>query len=128
MASDRMCEAKCHPWAWHEGPVPHEEEHFELAYWDSQKPDEWDREHPPLALVGMPTANVFPVRLFVEDLPAGEATTKALDAIRQELDFFLVEKGEQNPWAYMQYHCGTSANVYGSVHWRFCLGRQQPSR
>jgi hypothetical protein len=40
-------------------------------------------------------------------------------AAKKELDFYLVEKGEMNPWAYAQYHCSTAANMYSTVHWSY---------
>jgi hypothetical protein len=36
-----------------------------------------------------------------------------------ELDFYLVEKLERDPWAYAVYHCGTGANMYSRVHWSY---------
>jgi len=42
-----------------------------------------------------------------------------IKAVKKELDFFLIEKGEENPWAYVEYHCGTVANLYSNVHWSF---------
>lgn len=42
-----------------------------------------------------------------------------VDAVEEELDFYLVTKRERNPWLYAQYHCTTSADVYSSVHWSF---------
>jgi len=40
-------------------------------------------------------------------------------AAGRELDFYLVEKGGANPWAYAKYHCNTAANMYSSVHWSY---------
>lgn len=45
--------------------------------------------------------------------------TEAIDDVRRELDFYLVSKGEPDPWVYAQYHCGTASNVYFNVHWSF---------
>jgi hypothetical protein len=38
---------------------------------------------------------------------------------RRELDFYLVEKHEPDPWAYACYHCNTGANMYSRVHWLY---------
>ena len=43
-------------------------------------------------------------------------------AVRRELDFYLVELGEKDPFAYARYHCGTAANLYSRVHWSFHEG------
>jgi hypothetical protein len=42
-----------------------------------------------------------------------------IDAVVAELNFYLVTKGEPNPWSYAQYHCGTLSNVYSSIYWSF---------
>lgn len=34
-----------------------------------------------------------------------------------EIRFYLLEKGEADPWAYAVYHCSTAANVYSRIHW-----------
>lgn len=41
----------------------------------------------------------------------------AMADVTRELNFYLVEKGEENPWAYAKYHCNTASNIYSSVHW-----------
>ncbi|MFH0818047.1 MAG: hypothetical protein V1909_05450, partial [Candidatus Micrarchaeota archaeon] len=38
---------------------------------------------------------------------------------RYELDFYLVEKDEPDPWAYALYHCNTGANMFSRVHWSY---------
>ena len=38
---------------------------------------------------------------------------------KKELDFFLIEKGEEDPWAYVEYQCGIAVNLYSKVHWTF---------
>jgi hypothetical protein len=39
--------------------------------------------------------------------------------VHKELDFYLVEKNEPDPWAYAIYHCNTGANMYSTVHWSY---------
>ncbi len=48
-------------------------------------------------------------------------------AVRKESHFYLVQRGESDPWAYAQYHCGTSANIYSNVHWSFMPGWADPA-
>jgi hypothetical protein len=49
--------------------------------------------------------------------------TKMIDAVKKELDFYLIEWGERSPfrdpWGYAIYHCVTSANIYSHVHWSY---------
>ena len=59
---------------------------------------------------------------FVAPPAVSQHTPAVLAAVREELDFFLVEKDEPNPWAYAKYHCGTVSNMYGEVHWALRRG------
>jgi hypothetical protein len=42
---------------------------------------------------------------------------EAIADVSCELNFYLVELGEKDPWAYAKYHCSTAANIYSTVHW-----------
>jgi hypothetical protein len=44
-----------------------------------------------------------------------EAVRKAV----REIEFYLAESRERNPWAYTKYHSGTSSNWYSALHWSF---------
>jgi hypothetical protein len=72
-----------------------------------------------VAVVGPPEDKTFPVE-FLDQRAAEEVPADVLDAVRKELDFFLVELREPNPWAYAHYHCGTMANAMSSVQWGAC--------
>jgi hypothetical protein len=50
---------------------------------------------------------------------------RALADTRKELDFYLLDVGRPDPWAYAHYHCGTASNVYGKVHWGIDGGSPQ---
>jgi hypothetical protein len=81
----------------------------------------------PVALVGRPADSVFPIRFLLDRVD--ETHAHIIRDVTRELDFYLVEKGELDPWAYAQYHCGTSANVYSTVHWsRFPAARTDVHR
>jgi hypothetical protein len=102
-------------WSWGEGVVDVQAEHIELRYGDAAKSDY--RQWVLLALIGKPTNNVFPVSwLMTCGDPSDE---QMIDAARKELDFYLVEKREADPWAYAKYHCNTASNMYSDVHWRY---------
>ena len=47
------------------------------------------------------------------------AVGKGGDGVTKELTFYLVEKGEKDPWRYAIYHCGTASNIYSQVHWGY---------
>ena len=101
--------------SWREGVVDAQLEHIELRYGDAAKAgyEQWL----PIALIGKPTNNVFPVLWLVS--PDDPAHERMINAARKELDFYLVELREPSPWAYAKYHCNTSANMYSSVHWSY---------
>jgi hypothetical protein len=102
-------------WSWQESIVDVEGEHIELRYGDAAKStyEQWL----PIALVGTPTNHVFPVLWLIS--ASNPSHKQMIDAAKKELDFYLVEKREANPWAYAKYHCNTGANMYSSVHWSY---------
>ena len=63
-------------------------------------------------------APVAPDRGILEFLvdPEDPSYNEIRKAVLELLNFFLVEKGEPNPWQYFRYHCGTTANFYNPVH------------
>jgi hypothetical protein len=109
-------------WRWEEGAVDRADDHLELTYGDvqTQKPEAWV----PVARVSRPQGAVFRVEFLVP--PADPARQVMVDAVRKELDFYLVELGERDPWGYAIHHCGTAANVYSQVHWA-CFPRAGPA-
>lgn len=112
--------SRARQWRWVLGSIDRNEDHFELRY-GSAIPDGWE-DWLPVALGGPPSGHVFVVQFLIDATNSLHAT--ALEAARRELDFYLVELGETDPWLYAQYHAGTSSNVYSKVHWSFFLGRQ----
>jgi hypothetical protein len=104
---------ECPKWCWQDGVVDAHGKHIELRYGDAAK-SEYENWHP-IARIGKPKKHVFPVEwLIATDSPEHESM---IVEARQELDFFLVEKGEPDPWAFAKYHCKTRANIYSRVHW-----------
>jgi hypothetical protein len=102
-------------WRWEDGVVDDHGKHIELRYGDAGTSayEEWR----PVARVGRPKNKVFSVEwLIAAHSPEHEAM---LIEVRQELNYYLVAKGERDPWAYAKYHCNTRANVYSRVHWSY---------
>ena len=91
---------------WTEGAVALGEEHIQLS-WGSIE------DARPIARLAPAGAHAFTVQFLVDKL--GHAT--AVAAVTKELNFFLIENREPNPWAYARYHCNTGSNLYSSVHW-----------
>jgi hypothetical protein len=105
-------------WNWREADVDAQGEHIELRYGDADTSDyeQWI----PIALIGKPTNNVFPIQW----LPSASVNPEIISKVQRELDFYLVEHpkefpGTGHPWEYAIYHCNTAANMYSSVHWSY---------
>ena len=102
-------------WSWCEGTVDRTSDHFELRY-GSANDSGWD-QWLPLALVGPPINGAFVVQFLINQ--ANESQAQVAGPLIDELNFYLLEKGEPDPWTYAQYHAGTLSNVYSSIHWSF---------
>jgi hypothetical protein len=102
-------------WSWREGPVDRAGDHFELRF-GSVHAGGWD-DWLPVALVGPPVEGVFAVQFLVSH--AEERNASVLGEVRRELDYYLVNKREPDPWKYARYHGSTAANMYSKVHWSF---------
>ena len=99
-------------WSWQDGAVDPRRDYLELRYGAQETdPGEWVAG----ARVGPPTGRVFPVQWLID--PKDPENRGLVQAIREDLDFYLLEVGGRDPWLYAQYHCGTMANWYGFVHW-----------
>jgi hypothetical protein len=91
-------------WSWHAGDVDRRGDHLALSHTSIEKP---------VAVVGPPVGRVFPVEIDAPDTTDPDV----LEDVRRELDYYLVELGEPEPWVYAIYHAGTTANIYGPVRW-----------
>lgn len=110
-------------WKWEESVVDAKAEHIELRLGDasSKSYKEWI----PVARIGKPENKVFPVQWLIQQDSSDRGTI--MQVAQRELDFYLVEKGEPNPWGYAQYHCNTTANLYSSIHWFYYPNGQKGS-
>ena len=99
---------------WRRGSVDRASDHFELRHGSPNRRL--------MALLG----HGLPGELVVEFLVGADdgVQSAAVADVRRELDFYLVEKKERDPWAYAQYHCTTAANIYSEVHWSFVAAGQ----
>jgi len=106
-------------WKWSEGPVDRQSDHFEIRYGDESNtdPEKWAL----VALVGRSPDGAFAVEFVVNR--ADPENAGMIKAVEHDLNFYVLEKREPNPWNYLQYHCGTTANIYSRVHWSFHPGR-----
>lgn len=97
-------------WKWVEGVVDRDEDHIKITYGEDPEP---------IALVAPGPGRTFTVEFVMEQKLLFHKDEEVLDDVRKELDFFLVELGEEDPWAYAIYHCSTASNMYSKVHWGY---------
>jgi hypothetical protein len=100
---------------WEIGRVDRTREHFELRYGFLQ--DSGERKWTLVAVVGRPGAGIAKAEFLVKARDALSANAASHAA--KEIQHYLIDKKKRHPWAYAQYHCGTFANFYSNVHWRF---------
>jgi len=100
---------------WIEGKVDRSNEHIVLTYGDT--PDGKEKH---IAYVMPITSNVFIVQ-FVKSMARKENKEILIEA-KKQLDYFLIEKHENDPWKYARYYCTTAATEYSNVHWRLHSG------
>ena len=96
-------------WRWAEAKVDQSRDHLRLAH-DDYAPSV-------VALVGPPEDGVFAIEFLVADDGTNPDVARILANVSAQLDYYLFELGEPDPWVYAHYHCGTASNVYGKVHW-----------
>ena len=99
---------------WQEGPVDPTAEHFELRYGPPGFP--WDAGLP-VARIGPPVRGVVSVAFLVDSSATEHAAAHA--AAVEEIQYYLIDKHERQPWGYAVYHCTTAANAYSDVHWSY---------
>src|SRR3989338_5159895 len=98
-------------WKWIEGGVDTNEDHIKLWHGKSPTADKGGavRESGrPVALVARGRGKTFTVQFLLTARPTDKRTTKILKDVRRELDFYLLQVGGPDPWAYAQYHCYTA--------------------
>lgn len=101
---------------WVEGIVDVGDEHIKITHGDIEN------EQVLIALVA-PAREGTDDRFVVEFVPVSDCNPAKLiqmrEEVRGEIDFYLIEKDEENSWQYAFYHCGTAANLYSAVHWNY---------
>jgi hypothetical protein len=105
-------------WSWREASVDPRGDHVDLYYGSGDDdPASWVH----VARVGPPRGRVFPIQWGVD--PKAVENLDRIEAVGRDLDYYLKDIGRPDPWSYAQYHCGTTSNLYGRVHW-WCVQTQ----
>lgn len=92
--------------------------HFELTHVDHQGV---------VAFVGPGVDGEFVVEFASAAHGVAIPATVTHDVVR-EIDYYLVQKGEPDPWTYARHHCGTTANAYARVGWSYIAADDGPPR
>jgi hypothetical protein len=108
-------ESKSNSFKWIIGKVCESEEHIKISYGSYDNPDM--DQFMLVARISAPKDKIFVVEFLIESDDPHK--TRMVDEVKKELDFYLVEKGEREPWGYVIYHCNTGANIYSHVHWTY---------
>lgn len=105
-------------WKWIEEEVDQRFHHMTLLYGKIEQ----EKEIPliPAAILGPPKDKIFPVQFLVRNEDPREQVIRK--AVVEELDYYLVNKGEKDPWAYACYHCSTASYWYSDIHWSLSAG------
>ncbi len=90
-------------WHWEAGEVDELKEHIELRYGNAGETpyEDWI----PIARIAKPKNRIFTAEWLVKQ-NSPECQTMMEDAINQ-LNFYLADKNEPDPWGYALYHCNT---------------------
>lgn len=111
-------------WQWKEGEFDPIGERIELRYGNADESSYSDGLL--VALIGKPKEHIFPVKWAIDknDLKSAEV----IEHVAKDLDFYLVEKGGPDPWAYAKHHCTTAANIYSRIHWSYFPKSRLPKK
>lgn len=108
-------------WSWRETRVDTRRPFVDLYYGSGDDdPETWVH----VARLGSPRNRVFPVQWVVD--PRAVENAERIEAVAGQLDYYLKDIGLPDPWSYAQYHCRTTSNMYGHVHW-WCVQPQPPT-
>ncbi len=103
------------PYRWEVGKVNKSDAHIKIIYCSINNTEK--NQFTPIVIVSAPKGRTFIVEFLIN--PEKPHETEMINSVKRELDFYLVDKKEDDPWAYAIYHCNSSANVYSNVHWSY---------
>ncbi|MBI4614789.1 MAG: hypothetical protein HY720_14355 [Planctomycetes bacterium] len=106
---------------WQEGQVDPEGEHVRLT-WHEPEPGE---KRVSVARIAPSGPGTLAVEFLAKEALEHE-TREMLRLAREEIDNYLLEKLEPDPWRYAIHHCGTVANLHSSIRWSYCPSRGGP--
>ena len=96
--------------AWVEGIVNRLAEHVSVSYGESRRA---------VALVAPRRRSGFTVQFLLKARRHDARASRILDDVSRELTFYLRDVVGPDSWPFVQYHCGSPANLRSIVHWRW---------
>jgi protein-tyrosine-phosphatase len=103
---------------WVEGIVSNWSEHIRISFHEQDD----DITFIPVARIAPGHGRTTIVQFVLnEDLSASK-TEQILKDVKRQLNFFLSEKDEPDPWSYAMYHCTTAGMLYSTVWWGYYPG------
>jgi len=100
-------------WKWVEDSVDTREEHIKVGHGG------FEETFVPMALVAPGEENCFVVQILAKRDEIEPEKQEIYDSMIKEINYFLVELHERDPWLYAKYHCGTASNMYSNIRWAF---------
>jgi len=100
-------------WQWKTGKVDKSKEHVEITYGDINKSAE--KDFTTVARVSPPYEQTCTVEFLLSS--ENDKNSEMMKAVKKDINFYIVEKNEFDPWRYIRSHCGSTANLYSNVHW-----------
>jgi hypothetical protein len=101
-------------WRWENGVVNTAHEHIKLYH------GEFGPGAKLIALLAPPQEQSFTVQFLMSvETGINEIVKEILKDVKNDLDYYLIELGEPDPWKYAIYHSTTAADTYSRVHWQY---------
>lgn len=97
------------------GIVDREHDYVELLYGDADKLGLSNLV--PVAIVAPGQGDCFVVQFTIDADNLSTGLIGMLEEVQADLEYYLVNKHEPDPWVYAGYHCSTGSNWYSRVHW-----------
>jgi len=116
-----MCKMRLIP-----GIVDREHDYVELLYGDTERLGLCSLV--PVAVVAPGQGDCFVVQFTIDVDNLSAELIGMLEEVQAELEYYLINKHEADPWVYTVYHCGAANNWYSRVHWVYRSRPCSPSR
>ena len=97
------------------GIVNREHDYVELLYGDTDRLGLSNLV--PVAIVTPGQGDCFVVQFIIDADDLSGELMGMLEEVQAELEYYLVNKQEPDPWVYAAYHRGAANNWYFRVHW-----------